>query len=168
MTIIGSAYNVCAGDFKPVSGVNKTALMNCSKNFILTVGDGTGSSVLSNTEVGRYMTTDDRYGKEFIVKTFGQSVAVWKDDDGFDLSFRGILMTTTTTDCKGAFDWSGSETNWMLRIRLSSITQVISGLVSATISDCAISYSASLANGSPLPTFISYNKQTKMLALTVV
>ena len=56
VTLIGSANTNCGG-----------TAMDCSKNWFLTVGNGTGSSVTTNTEVGRYLSLHDRFGKEIVV-----------------------------------------------------------------------------------------------------
>ena len=92
----------------PIFDCGYTAL-KCSKNWFVTVGDGTGSvsAVTSNQEVGRY-TAGDRFGKEIFVAMMAQSVTVWKNFDYLPMVFRSILLTTTSTDCTGNFDWTGT------------------------------------------------------------
>ena len=126
--------------------------MNCSKNWFLTVGNGTGSSVTTNTEVGRYLTTDDRFGKEIVVGMTAQAVAIWKNNDSYNLQFRGFLVTSTSTDCTGAFVWSNLVSSWS-----TSPTMSVQGTVKATIGDCAITHTATLDDGSPLPVFVTYD-----------
>ena len=100
VTLLGSSYSSC---------ISHPKLM-CSRNWFVTVGDGTGSlgAVMSNQEVWRYTVAGDVYGKEISVGMTAQSVTIWKNYDGYNLKFRSILLTTTSTDCTGNFDWTGT------------------------------------------------------------
>ena len=41
-------------------------------NWVITVGNGTGEQqIASNTEICRYMTTPDKFGKECIAGVYG-------------------------------------------------------------------------------------------------
>ena len=132
-----------------------------SKDWFLSVGDATGPDVIFNQRVGEYTTDDDKFGKEFIVRIMAKSVAVFKNPElNEKLQFRGILVTSTDSDCTGNFDWSGSKSDWP-----GSPTANVSGIVKATIGDCAISYKADLDDGSILPDFIIYHPWTTTLEI---
>ena len=85
------------------------------------------------------------------------------------LALRGFLLTTTETDCTGAFDWTQTKAAWPTNIPVPKGNSVVGvvGMVKAAISDCAISHKATLADDSKLPSFIEYDAQWNILMLMV-
>ena len=129
------------------------------------MGNATGSDIVSNTEVGYFVNEGDQYGKEFVVKMFALSVGIYRTD-AWSLQLRGFMVTTTASDCTDPFDWSGSKQDWLARIPIGTAPKLFSGLVKATVSDCAVSYDkATLANGSALPSFVTHDLNTQTLTI---
>ncbi len=105
-------------------------------------------------------------GKEIKIGAMGQSLGVYRND-GTKLAFRWIAVFTTASDCSSPFDWSSSRTDW--RIPITSSAQVITGLLAAKIDDCAVFQGQLvLADGSALPSFITYDIYTKIATVNVV
>jgi hypothetical protein len=80
-------------------------------------------------------------------------------------TFRYFGVTSTATDCTGAFVWSGIG-DAGLPILASSTNYTFQ--VNATISDCAISYSQpTLSDGSALPAYVKFYVNDRVLTVTV-
>ncbi len=137
-----------------------------SRNWFVTLGSSTGASITSNTEYGKYVNLNfDRVGKEIKIGAMGQSLGIYRND-GARLSFRWIAVFSTASNCSGPFDWSSSRTDW--RIPITSSAQIISGLLAAKIDDCAVFQGQLvLADGSALPSFITYDIYTKTATVNV-
>lgn len=80
---------------------------NDSANWVITVGDGTGTGVLTNAEVGRYDPTR-KEGKEVKVGRMGTVVGVYRSDAAPTFGLRWIGIFSTATDFSDPFDWSTS------------------------------------------------------------
>ena len=86
--------------------------------------------------------------------------------DGFRFTIRWFAVFSTATDCSGAFDWSGSRASW--RIPITASAQTVTGLLFATISDCAVFHSPlTLADGSALPSYVTYDRYTHVMTVNV-
>ena len=104
-------------------------------------------------------------GNEIKIGAMGQSLGIYRSD-GVYFSFRWIAVFTTASNCSGPFDWSSSRTDW--RIAITSSAQVITGLLAAKIDDCAVFQGQLvLADGSALPSFITYDIYTKTATVNV-
>jgi hypothetical protein len=138
-----------------------------STNWVLTVGDLTGDQAVYNTEIMQFADIDDRFGKQFMVKMFAYSVLVYRTDD-LDLQLRGLLLTTTATDCTDKFVWTTDfKKDAVTRLSIDLDPRLITGIMKSTISDCAIAHVASMSDMRPLPDFISYDQQTNMMTVNV-
>ena len=137
-----------------------------TKEWFVTLGSLTGASITSNTVFGRYVNANfDRVGREIKIGAMGQSLGIYRND-GVYLSFRWIAVFTTASNCSGPFDWSSSRTDW--RIPITSSAQVITGIIAAKIDDCAVFQGQLvLADGSALPSHITYDIYTKIATVNV-
>lgn len=97
---------------------------NCSesKNYIVTVGDGTGTNVRNNHLVFDYSNAGllAEYGVSFKVAYAGKSVGIIRKDTSTRLSFSWIGIFTTATNCTGTFAWTDSRTDWPEKILIST------------------------------------------------
>jgi hypothetical protein len=93
-----------------------------SHNWFVTVGSNTGTDVVSNKQVGGFISPDfDRYGKEILIMEYGSVIAVVKTD-GQPLALRWIGVFSTATDCSEPFDWSASTMPTQLEIQATLYT----------------------------------------------
>lgn len=134
----------------------------------MTVGNQTGSSITSNPVKGQAYS-NYTYDYEIQVGVKARSVGVYALNDewgGKSLMFKWFAVFTTASDCSGSFDWSNSRTDW--RILITSSAQTITGLLEAKIDDCAVFHDKLvLADGSALPSYITYDVYTKMATVNV-
>jgi hypothetical protein len=108
----------------------------------------------------------DSIGKEIQVKALGKSVGVFRTDN-VKFSLRWIAIFTTASDCSKPFDWLGGiSSTWRVPIR--QVSYINTGRIFATIDDCAVHHGMlKLADGSPLPGFITYDIPTQDVSVEV-
>ena len=82
------------------------------------------------------------------------------------MQFRALLVYSTANDCSGSFVWS----TWSQpRIVIGATAKVVSAAYTATIDDCAvfIPLMPTLADGSALPSYVTYSLQSNILTLNI-
>jgi len=82
------------------------------------------------------------------------------------MQFRALLVYSTANDCSGSFVWS----TWsQSRIVIGATAKVVSAAYTATIDDCAvfIPLMPTLADGSALPSYVTYSLQSNILTLNI-